>query len=120
VARRYRERVMTADELAKAFAKRLHVVCKAGPLRSGAQRGHGTIWHLAPGPDADHDYWKADKALCGAAPSISWSQWHHKTDPTPTCPKCRRLAEKEQTRLGAIGLVDRADDLRLVLRSNGN
>ena len=63
------------------------VVTKAGALRNGAERGHGTIWHLAPGTES----WNAGRALCGAAPALQWTTWGA---PAVTCAKCRQLAEQ--------------------------
>jgi hypothetical protein len=109
--RRYKERALTAAELAAACAQPLLVVTKAGALRNGAERGHGATWHLAPGKD----HWNAGRALCGAAPAIQWTTWG---TPKATCSRCLRKAEGEMTRLGAIGLIDRSDDIRLTLRAN--
>ena len=109
MARRRKEPALTAEELAASLVEPMLVVTKAGALRNGAERGHGSIWHLAPGKE----YWNAGRALCGAAPSIQWTRWGK---PVVTCPKCKKLAEREADRLGAIGLIDRADDLRLAVR----
>lgn len=60
------------------------ILCKAGPLRNGAERGKGTIWHAVPSENA--------KALCGAAPAIMWSTYE---GDAVTCPRCRRALERE-------------------------
>lgn len=111
MARRHRERALTAAELAEACSQPLLVVTKAGALRNGAERGHGSIWHLAPGKE----YWNASRALCGAQPSIQWTTWGA---PKATCPRCLAKAKSEMVRLGAIGLIDASDNIRLTLREN--
>ncbi len=58
----------------------------AGPLRNGAERGHGTRFHAARyQPDPFVPFVGA--ALCGASPSIMWSTW---TDHGRgiNCPRC--------------------------------
>lgn len=57
------------------------ILRKAGPLRNGAERGKGTVWHAVPGAD----YFNAKDALCGQHPAIMWS-----TGPgdAVTCPRC--------------------------------
>lgn len=80
-----KRRMMTPQEVAEAKARGLKVVMKAGPLRNGCERGHGSIWHLAPGNE-----WNGSRALCGDAPSIQWSSWRPEGQ-TATCPKCIKL-----------------------------
>lgn len=82
-------RMMTADEARVAKATGLKVVMKAGPLRNGAERGHGSVWHLAPGNE-----WDGRKALCGAAPSIQWSSWRPEGQ-VATCPKCIKINNRD-------------------------
>jgi hypothetical protein len=66
-------------------AEALHIVCKAGPLRNGAERGHGSIWHLT-----EHEPHFGGEALCGARPAIMWSKaW--RPDQQVTCKKCKKL-----------------------------
>lgn len=69
-----------------------NVYMKAGPLRNGAERGHGRIWHAVIG-----EPYSGRPAICGDRPAIQWSSW---TPPGQqvTCKKCRRL------------LAERADD----------
>ena len=69
---------LTQVELAVALAMPLNVVTKAG-----CERGHGTIWHIAPGAISD-----GRPALCGARPSLQWSTWG---EPQVTCRKCLML-----------------------------
>lgn len=80
-----RQRQMTPTEIAEAKAAGLTVAMKAGPLRNGAERGHGSVWHLVPGKT-----WDGRKALCGAAPSIQWSSWRPDGQQA-TCPRCLKL-----------------------------
>jgi hypothetical protein len=58
---------------------------KAGPLRNGAERGGGTVWHAVTGDHAD-----GGAALCGARPAIMWSSWTPK-DARIGCARCARL-----------------------------
>lgn len=64
---------------------KLFPVYKAGKLRNGYQRGHGSIIHYTDG-DPHHGPEKA--ALCGAVPAIDWSK---ADDKEATCPKCRKI-----------------------------
>jgi hypothetical protein len=69
-----------------------NIFMKAGPLRNGAERGHGSIWHAVNG-----DAWSGVAAICGDQPRIQWSSW------TPagqqvTCKKCLRLIAKGAAR----------------------
>jgi hypothetical protein len=60
---------------------------KAGKLRNGAQRGHGTVFHVVQHMGG----WPYnEKALCGAEPALQWSKaW--KEGQRPTCPKCLKI-----------------------------
>ncbi len=64
------------------------VMFKAGPLRSGAQRGSGSVMHYVPGEPGDNR-----AALCGARASIQWSLCR-----TPgqmaTCKKCQNAESR--------------------------
>lgn len=63
---------------------------KAGPLRNGAERGHGRIWHAVEG-----DPYSGRAAICGEQPRIMWSDWQP-PNATVTCPRClRKLAKAE-------------------------
>lgn len=65
------------------------VLHKAGPLRNGYERGSGTIFHAIPERPG---IVTMDRALCGAQPSIQWSDWNE-TEVEVTCPRClRKLA----------------------------
>ena len=55
---------------------------KAGPLRNGAERGHGSVWHAIEGQFYDNA-----PALCGQRPRIMWSDWQP-NDRKVTCPRC--------------------------------
>lgn len=60
---------------------------KAGPLRNGAERGHGSVFHAVPLGHRD-----TTAALCGTAPRIMWSDWLP-ANPKVTCPRClKKLA----------------------------
>lgn len=63
---------------------------KAGPLRNGAERGHGSIWHAV---EETKHYGDAGPALCGARPAIMWSSWQRDGQQI-TCPRCLRLVAK--------------------------
>ncbi len=72
------------DSIAAEFRPRK----KAGPLRNGAERGKGSIWHAVPGdPYASRD------ALCGAYPAIMWSC---EDGEAVTCPRCLRRLEAQK------------------------
>lgn len=58
----------------------MNIFMKAGPLRNGAERGHGTIWHAVEG-----EAYAGGSALCGARPSIMWSCIE---GAQVTCPRC--------------------------------
>jgi hypothetical protein len=58
------------------------IMAKAGPLRNGAERGGGSIWHYVPGEPHD-----GRAALCGARPAIQWSSWTPQGQQV-TCKKC--------------------------------
>ncbi len=77
---------------------------KAGPLRNGAERGHGKIYH-AVAHDTDREVWetatRAGKALCGQQPAIQWSSWQ--ADEI-TCPRCKFLLLRENAARGLLGL----------------
>jgi len=62
-----------------------NVFMKAGPLRNGAERGHGSVWHCVEG-----EAYETRAALCGDSPSISWSTWSPAGQPI-TCERCRKL-----------------------------
>lgn len=66
--------------------RRLFTVYKAGKLRNGAQRGHGSVLHYT---DGDPHYGPEKSALCGAVPAIDWSKAPDGT--VATCPKCRKI-----------------------------
>lgn len=64
----------------------LFAVYKAGKLRNGDQRGHGSVIHYT---DGDPHYGPEKAALCGAVPAIEWSKAR---DAEATCPKCKKIA----------------------------
>jgi hypothetical protein len=70
-----------------------NVFMKAGPLRNGAERGHGSVWHCVEG-----EAYQARPALCGDSPSISWSSWSP-AGQRVTCERCLKL----------IGMLQAAD-----------
>lgn len=66
----------------------MNVFMKAGPLRNGAERGHGKIWHAVAG-----EAYAGGSALCGATPAIMWSDWTPKGQQV-TCKRClKKLKE---------------------------
>jgi hypothetical protein len=62
---------------------------KAGPLRNGWERGHGSVFHAVPVGGSDN----AD-ALCGTYPSIMWSSH---LGAKVTCPRCLKKLAKNPT-----------------------
>lgn len=91
-----------------------------GKCANGAEADGGRLYHAKlVGPQGSF------KAICGAAPgrrSAGWSDFLDSMKPVEktTCPRCRSKFKREAERLGAIGLIDAADDLRLALRSERN
>lgn len=64
-------------------------VVKAGKLSNGFERDKGKVIHLVEVPSLGSAY--LQKALCGAQPSIQWSE---REGQPATCPKClKRLNE---------------------------
>lgn len=64
------------------------ILMKAGPLRNGAERGHGSVWHaVVARPESGAE------ALCGARPKIMWSSWSP-PHAEITCARCRKLAAR--------------------------
>ncbi len=88
--RRHKEHRLTPLELAEALAMPLAVVTKAGALRNGSERGHGSIWHIVPGEPCD-----GRSALCGARPSIMWTTWGKQE---ATCKTCKKLIDQHYQR----------------------
>lgn len=85
MGRRIPLRRLNADQLAEALSKPLMVAMKAGPLRNGYERGHGSVFHVVP-----RDWKDGGPALCGTVPSIMWSErW--RDDQTVTCARCAKL-----------------------------
>ncbi len=87
-----------------------------GRLRDGCERDGGVRYHAL---DLNR---KGGRALCGARPGQRSVGWADHPDAMrevseTTCPRCLSKFKREADRLGAIGLIDRADDLRLALRS---
>lgn len=60
------------------------ILKKAGPLRNGAERGKGSIFHAVPG-GAGGD---TRPALCNQSPAIMWS---YEEGGVVTCPRCIRI-----------------------------
>lgn len=79
---------LSEDRLAEMLNQPLVISTKAGALRNGAERGHGSIWHLAP------LHWPT--ALCGETASITMTTWG---EPELTCPRCIRLRDKYRPRV---------------------
>jgi hypothetical protein len=72
----------------------MHILMKAGPLRNGAERGHGSVWHAVPASERMIEF--SGAALCGTAPSIQWSSWQPEKREV-TCPRClKKLATQRQ------------------------
>lgn len=71
-----------------------NILMKAGPLRNGAERGHGSVFHCVEGTGADFC-----EAICGEKPSIQWSSWAPKGQRV-TCERCLKL----------ISILQSADD----------
>jgi hypothetical protein len=61
----------------------------AGPLRNGAERGGGSVAHLIENPEGREVY-QLGRALCGKAPSITWSDWA--PEKLKVCPRCAKKA----------------------------
>ncbi len=65
----------------------------SGPLRNGAERGHGSVFHAVE----YRPEWRSQPfrgpALCGRSPSIMWSSWQPE-DQAVTCPRCLRKIAK--------------------------
>jgi hypothetical protein len=60
------------------------VLTKAGALKNGAERGHGSVWHaVVPGKGA----------LCGERPRIMWSSWSP-AHAEVTCVRCQKAVAK--------------------------
>ena len=62
--------------------KGYRVFCKAGKLRNGYERGHGSVWHYVPG-----EPWDGQAALCGERPAIQWRS-DAPEGQQATCKKC--------------------------------
>jgi hypothetical protein len=97
------------------FTGNYRAVRLTGRCANGAERDGGTKYHAL----AEREH----VALCGAKPgrrSVGWSDYADSVRDVSktTCPRCIAKFKREAERLGAIGLIDRADDLRLALRAN--
>lgn len=61
------------------------ILAKAGPLRNGAERGGGSVWHAVTfTPES------GGAALCGTQPAIMWSRWSP-PHVEVTCKRCKKL-----------------------------
>lgn len=70
-------------------------LAKAGPLRNGAERGGGSIYHAVPHhkPEIWMTATNCGPALCGQMPRVQWSS---EPGQEVTCHRClRRLAKME-------------------------
>lgn len=63
---------------------------KAGPLRNGAERGHGSVFHAVPVDGHD-----LTPSLCGQRPAIMWSSWRRDGQQI-TCPRCLKKLNRNQ------------------------
>lgn len=86
---------LSEDRLADMLKRPLVISTKAGALRNGNERGHGSVWHLAP--------LHCDTALCGEFASITMTTWG---EPTLTCPRCIKLRDKYQPRVVAEAVAE--------------
>lgn len=69
----------------------------AGPLRNGAERGKGSVFHAVEVPEGREYAGDGGRALCGRAPAIMWST---EEGDVVTCPRC--LGKLEERRDQAI------------------